>query len=53
MFQTLKVPYPQVSKQHKEKFMTCTTQNSQNMKQELCGCGTAAENSIYGTQVSL
>ena len=24
-------------------------QNSQNMKQESCGCGTAAENSIYGT----
>ena len=48
MSQTLKIPYPQVSKQHKEKFMTYTTKISQNMKQELCGCGTAAEIAYMG-----
>ena len=48
MSQTLKTPYPQVNKQHKERFMTCTTKNSQNMQQESCGCGTAAEIAYMG-----
>ena len=43
MSQTLKTLYPQVNRQHKERSMTCTYQNSQNVQQESCGCGTAAE----------
>ena len=49
MFQTLKIPYPQVSKQHRERIYDLYNQNSQNMKQELCGCGTAAEIAYMGT----
>ena len=40
----MKTPYPQVNRQHKE----CTTKNTQNGKQESCGCGTAAEIAYMG-----
>ena len=48
MSQTLKTPCPQVNKQHRERSMICTTKTTQNVQQESCGCGTAAEIAYMG-----
>ena len=48
MSQTLKTPYPQREQAAQGKIYDMYHQNSQNMQQESCGCGTAAEIAYMG-----
>ena len=48
MSQTLKTPYPQREQAAQGKIYDMYHQNSQNVQQESCGCGTAAEIAYMG-----
>ena len=53
MSQTLKTPYLQVNKQHKERSMTCITKIPKMDNKNHVDVVTAGWNSIYGSQVNL